>query len=401
MFTAFFYLLRQRGLKVSVNEWLTLLEGLEKGLHRSSLTGFYYLCRAVLVKSEADFDRFDQAFLEFFRDVPYQGELSPELLKWLENPSDDLGRTMGELMDIGFPEETLSELLKMLEERMKEQDAEHNGGKYWVGTQGRSPFGNNGWHPNGIRIGGISRNRTALTVAGDRNFRDFRKDNVLDTRQFQMAFRLLRQMSFQTDSSEKEMDVDRTIRATCDQAGILKVQYHPPRKNTVKLLLLIDSGGSMEYYAQLCSMLFQAATQSNHFKELHTYYFHNCVYDNLFTHPSLGYRNQIPTEWILNNYGAEYRVIFVGDAMMNEGELWGQRYDWRTRQFSGGSGIGWIQRFQAQYPHLVWLNPEPLPTELNFWTQTHLTLADMLPMYHLSVEGLEAAMRHLLDRGAH
>ena len=268
MFAAFFYLLRQRGLHVSLNEWMTLLEGMEKGLHHSTLTGFYHLCRAIVVKNETEFDHFDQIFLEFFKDVPYTGELPEDLLDWLNHPSEDLKRTIADLRAAGFPDETLEELLKMLEERLKEQTEEHNGGNYWVGTQGRTPWGNNGWHPNGIRIGGQSMHRTAMMVAGERKFRDFRKDNKLDTRQFQMAFRTLRQER----SAEKELDVDATIHDTCESAGRLEIRYKNPRKNTVKVLLLMDSGGSMDYYSGLCSQLFQAATKSNHFKELHTYY---------------------------------------------------------------------------------------------------------------------------------
>lgn len=153
MFAAFFYLLRQRGLHVSLNEWMTLLEGMEKGLHHSTLTGFYHLCRTIVVKNETEFDRFDQIFLEFFKDVPYTGELPEDLLDWLNHPSEDLKRTIADLRAAGFPDETLEELLKMLEERLKEQTEEHNGGNYWVGIQGRTPWGNNGWHPNGIRIG--------------------------------------------------------------------------------------------------------------------------------------------------------------------------------------------------------------------------------------------------------
>ena len=234
MFVAFFYLLRQRGLDVSLNEWMTLLEGMEKGLHRSSLTGFYHLCRSIVVKSEVEFDRFDQVFLEFFQDIPFKGDLPEEMLEWLEHPSEDLKRSIEELRSAGFPDETMEELLKLLEERLKEQDAEHNGGSKWVGTQGRTPWGNSGWHPNGIRIGGQGRHRTAMAVAGERKFRDFRKDNTLDTRQFQMAFRLLRQLSVQAESSDKELDVDNTIHDTCENAGSLKIRYKNPRKNTVK-----------------------------------------------------------------------------------------------------------------------------------------------------------------------
>lgn len=281
MFAAFFYLLRSRGLEISLNEWITLLEGMEKGLHRSTLTGFYHLCRAVVVKSEAEYDRFDQVFLEFFQGVPWKGDLPDELLDWLNHPAENLRADIEALRGRGFPDETLEELLKLLEKRLQEQTEEHNGGSYWVGTQGRSAFGNSGWHPGGIRIGGQSRSRTAVTVAEERKFRDFRKDNTLDIRQFQTAFRMLRQLSVQADGTEKVLDLEGTVQDTCGNAGTLQVRYKNPRKNTVKVLLLMDSGGSMEYYAGLCSMLFQAATKSNHFKELHTYYFHNCIYDQL------------------------------------------------------------------------------------------------------------------------
>ena len=397
MFASFFYLLRQRGLDVSLNEWLTLLQGMEQGLHRSSLTGFYQLCRAVLVKSEAEYDRFDQVFLEFFKDVPWQGELPEEVLQWLEHHKEDLGETVRRLRDLGMPEESLEELLRRLEERLKEQTEEHNGGNYWVGTQGRTPWGNSGWHPGGIRIGGQGRHRTAMTVAGERKYRDFRKDNTLDTRQFQMAFRLLRQLSVQADSNEKVLDVDGTIRDTCDNAGTLKVRYKNPRKNAVKVLLLMDSGGSMDYYAGLCSMLFQAATKSNNFKELHTYYFHNCVYSEVYTHPGLRWDSVVPTEWLLQNYDASYKVIIVGDGAMSPYELREPRYDWEKRTY-GDSGLAWFERLRRHYPYLIWLNPEPMPARPDYWSQTHWQLAQIFHMYDLSAEGLEQGMKRLMVR---
>ena len=397
MFVAFFYLLRQRGLDVSPNEWMTLLEGMEKGLHKSSLTGFYHLCRAIVVKSEVEFDRFDQVFLEFFKDIPFNGELPEEMLEWLEHPSEDLKRTIEELMTAGFPDETMEELLKLLQERLEEQDAEHNGGSKWVGTQGRTPWGNSGWHPNGIRIGGQGRYRTAMAVAGERKFRDFRKDNTLDTRQFQMAFRLLRQLSVQTESVDKELDVDSTIHDTCENAGSLQVRYKNPRKNTVKVLLLMDSGGSMEYYAGLCSMLFQAATKSNHFKELHTYYFHNCIFSSLFQGPQLWRSGEVPTEWVLQNFDSSYKVIIVGDAAMNPYELREKQYDWKTQRY-GASGLEWLGLLKKHFPYLIWLNPEPMPVFQDFWTVTHLELAKMFPMFDLTADGLEAGMKHLMAK---
>lgn len=397
MFVAFFYLLRQRGLDVSPNEWMTLLEGLEKGLHRSSLTGFYHLCRAIVVKSEVEFDRFDQVFMEFFKDIPFTGELPDEMLEWLEHPSEDLKRTLEELKSMGFPDESMEELLKLLQERLEEQDAEHNGGSKWVGTQGRTPWGNSGWHPNGIRIGGQGQHRTAMAVAGERKFRDFRKDNTLDTRQFQMAFRLLRQLSVQTESAEKELDVDSTIHDTCENAGALQVRYKNPRKNTVKVLLLMDSGGSMDYYSGLCSMLFQAATKSNHFKELHTFYFHNCIFSSLFRGPQLWRSGEVATEWVLQNFDSSYKVIIVGDAAMNPYELREKQFQWGQGTYTP-SGLEWLEKFRKQYPYLIWLNPEPMPSKPDYWTQTHYQLGQIFEMYDLSAEGLEKGMKRLMVR---
>lgn len=397
MFADFFYLLRRRGLDVSLNEWLTLLEGMERGLHRSSLTGFYQLCRAVLVKSEAEYDRFDQVFLEYFRDIPWKGELPEDLLNWLNHPSEDLRRTIEQLRAQGLPDQSLQELLDLLEQRLQEQTEEHNGGNYWVGTRGRSPFGNGGWHPGGIRIGGEGHSRTAMTVAGERKFRDFRRDNTLDTRQFQMAFRTLRQLSVQADSAEKVLDVDGTVRDTCDNAGTLKVRYRSPRKNTVKVLLLMDSGGSMEYYAGLCSRLFQAATRSNHFKELHTYYFHNCVYEEVYRSPRLRWDEAVETEWLLKNFDSSYKVIIVGDAAMSPYELREKQYQWGRGTY-GPSGLEWLERLRRHFPYLIWLNPEPMPSRPDYWTQTHWQLGQIFPMYQLTADGLEAGMRRLMVR---
>ena len=397
MFVEFFYLLRSRGLKISLNEWMTLITGMEKGLHASTLTGFYQLCRAVLIKTEADFDRFDQVFLEFFKGVPYEGELPQELMDWLNHPTQDLQRSLEELKSMGFQDESLEELLKRLEERLKEQTEEHNGGSYWVGTQGRSAFGNNGWHPNGIRVGGESRHRTAMMVAGERKYRDFRKDNTLDTRQFQTAFRTLRQLSVQGDTSEREVDVDGTIHDTCDNAGTLHIRWKKPRKNAVKVLLLMDSGGSMEYYAGLCSHLFQAATKSNHFKELHAYYFHNCIYETLYNEPTMWYQDSVATDWVLQQYDSSYKVIIVGDAAMNPYELREKRYNWGEGTY-GPSGLEWLDKFRHQYPHLIWLNPEPMPASPSYWGQTHYQLGQIFPMFDLSAEGLELGMKRLMVR---
>ena len=398
MFIGFFFLLRKRGIHVSLNEWMSLLEGLEKGLHQSSLTGFYYLCRAVLVHDEADFDKFDQAFLEFFKDVEFTGELPEEFMNWLNHPAEDVESVRKDLEKLELPAETIEEILALIEDRLKTQHEEHDGGNKWIGTHGYTAMGNAGWHPHGVRIGGQSMYRTAQSVAGDRKYRDFRKDNTLDTRSFQQAFRTLRALSVQTDTSERELDLDGTIRDTCDNAGNLKIRMRPPRKNTIKVLMLMDSGGSMDYYARLSSMLFQAAVKSGNFKELHTYYFHNCVYDEVWSQPTLRPNDRVPTDWLLNNFGEEYRVILVGDAMMDPYELHGKRYDWRSRSFSENTGYDQLLRILKKYPHCVWLNPEPKPAHSGYWNQTYLELDNVFPMYHLSQEGIEQAMKSLMRR---
>lgn len=397
MFARFFYLLRERGLKISLNEWMTLMEAMEKGLHRSSLNGFYELCRVVLIKSETDYDSFDQVFLEFFRDVPYRGELPEEFLEWLNDPADDLKRTMDELAARGFSEESMKDIMDLLEQRLKEQKEQHNGGSRWVGTQGYTAWGNSGWHPGGIRIGGEGRFKSAAIVAGERRFRDFRKDNKLDIRQFQMAFRRLRQLSDNMDDPEKILDVDGTIRDTGDNAGSLKLRYKNPRRNAIKVLLLMDCGGSMDYYSRLCSMLFQAATKSNNFKELHTYYFHNCIYENVYSKPRMYTEDRVPVDWLIKNYDSEYKIIIVGDAAMSPYELFQKRFDWYSRS-EQLPGMHFLQRLKEHYPYIVWLNPEKTPSYSDYWTQTHFRLAQEFRMYELTVDGLEASMKALTAR---
>ncbi|WP_352399869.1 VWA domain-containing protein [Anaerotignum sp.] len=396
MFTSFFYLLRSRGLNVSLNEWMSLIEALDMGLHGSNFTGFYYLCRSVLVKSETDFDKFDGAFLEFFKDMEFAtDELPQELLDWLENPKDAPGTEFD--MDRAMENDLLSqsEIQKMFLERLDEQKEEHNGGSYWVGTGGVSVFGNSGFSPRGIRVGGEGGKRRAFQVAGDRKFRDFRQDNTLDTRQFQMAFRKLRQFSSRTEEARTEFDIDGTIRETCDNAGSLKVVYEKPRKNTVKLLLLMDSGGSMEYYSRLCSSLFQAVSKSSHFKDLQVFYFHNCIYSKIYTEADLRPRSVISTDWILNNISSEYKVIIVGDAQMEPSELLDPSY------YSYGvrdqvTGLEWLKRFKEKYPHIIWLNPSERPTWGGWWAKTYDIINKDFHMYRLSLDDLNAALKKLM-----
>ena len=395
MFIGFFYLLRARGFGVSLNEWMTLLEGLMLDLHRTTLTGFYDLCRAVLVKTEAEYDKFDGLFLEYFKGIPFEEELPEELMDWLNKPTEVVDEMRAFLKAQGYEEKTIEQILKMFEERLKEQKEEHNGGYYWIGTRGSSSFGNNGLVPQGIRVGGESKYRHAFKVAGERRFRDFRRDNTLDIRQFQMAFRMLRQYSDQALGDKTEFDVDGTIRDTCDNGGMLTVQYKRPRRNTVKVLMLMDSGGSMAYYSNLCSMLFQAAEKSNHFKELHVYYFHNAIYSSVYTDPRMYREHAVSTEWLLKNFGSDYKVILVGDALMDLYELLEPRYDRYTGEVKN-SGMDWFKRFAGQYDHIVWLNPEAPPVYGGYWGESYGRLARVFDMYRLTVDGLEKAMKKLL-----
>ena len=395
MFIGFFYLLRSRGFGVSLGEWMTLLEGLMLDLHHTTLTGFYDLCRAVLVKTEAEYDKFDGLFLEYFKGIPFDDELPEELMDWLNKPTEVVDEMRAFLKAQGYEEKTIEQILKMFEERLKEQKEEHNGGNYWIGTRGSSSFGNNGLVPQGIRVGGESKYRHAFKVAGERRFRDFRRDNTLDIRQFQMAFRMLRQYSDQALGDKTEFDVDGTIRDTCDNGGMLSVQYKRPRRNTVKVLMLMDSGGSMAYYSNLCSMLFQAAEKSNHFKELHVYYFHNAIYSSVYTDPRMYREHAVSTEWLLKNFGSDYKVILVGDALMDLYELLEPRYDRYTGEVKN-SGMDWFRRFAGQYDHIVWLNPEAPPVYDGYWGESYGKLARVFDMYRLTVDGLEKAMKKLL-----
>ena len=398
MFEDFLYLLRRYGLKVSLTEWMTLMEALDRGLHNSSFTGFYYLCRCLLVKSEADFDRFDRAFLEYFKDVPFQQEVSQELLDWLNRPDTLLDHANWDeeqaLKNLGLSED---EIERMLRERMAEQNEEHNGGSYWVGTHGMSTFGNSGLSPTGIRVGGESKYKRAFRVAGERRFRDFRGDNTLDTRQLQVALRKLRQFSGLVDLPPTEFDVDSTIQDTADNAGVLKVRYKRPRENTVKVLLLMDSGGSMDYYSQMCSALFQAVSKSGHFKDLKVFYFHNCVYSWLYNTPRQSYGDGVMTQWVLDNLPGDWKVIFVGDAQMAPYELSGGYYRSSAKD-RPQSGLDWLNCFRERYPHVIWLNPSPRPDWGEYWSQTYDVIADIFPMFPLTVEGLEEGMKKLLSR---
>lgn len=394
MFLTFFYLLRASGINVSLGEWLTLMEGLRMDLHDSTLSGFYTLCRSVLLHSEADFDRFDQVFLEFFKDVKHVDEVPPEMLKWLEHPELDLVELerLSEITGL-----SVEEIERMFAERLRGQDAEHNGGRKWVGTEGYTPFGHRGKQLGGIRVGGKSSYHSAYRVAGERKYRDWRKDNTIDSRQFQMAFRSLRQLSSNSDEPKTELDIDATIRKTCDNAGNLSIEFTRPRKNALKLMLLMDSGGSMDYYRELCSLLFQSVSKAGRFKDLKVYYFHNSPGKRLYLDPTLDWRNSVLTEWVMNNIPSDYKVIIVGDASMSMQELL-PSYNWWKSDVPENSGLALLLELKRRYPHIIWFHPQPRPAYSSYWTQTFELLEKYFDMYQLSLDGMTKGMKKLMVR---
>ena len=256
MFAAFFVVLKGKGLAVTPGEWLSLQEAHDKGLCGGSLSDFYMLSRMLLVKRETDYDRFDLAFGEFFQGIEKGTALSSRLLEWLDKPemNDLLQEKRSEgAFSLERREESAEETEALLEKRLKEQTSEHNGGSYWVGTMGRSSFGNTGADVGGIRVGGKSGHQSAFAVMGERKYKDFRDDRIIDNRQFQQALRRLRQYSSRQDLPRTDLDVEGTIDKTCQNGGFLQVVMEKPRKNAIKLLLLMDSGGTMLPYSQLMS----------------------------------------------------------------------------------------------------------------------------------------------------
>lgn len=396
MFIDFFYLLRARGLSVSLDEWLCLIDALDKGLAANSLMEFYYLCRNVLVKCEADYDKFDMAFAEYFQGVEGVSDIPEELWKWLNER--ELERDMDDRPE-SAAEYDFDTLMEMFKERLSEQTEKHDGGSYWIGTGGTSAMGHGGYNPAGIRVGGYSRHKSAVKVAGERNFRDFRQDQALDSRQFQMAFRKLRQFSTRVDAAKTELDIEGTIDATCNNAGLLTLVYEKPRKNTVKLLLLIDSDGSMAPYTRLCNQLFHAVHQSTHLKDLKIYYFHNCVYDYLFTTPACRHGQWVETDWVFSNLDSEYKVIFVGDAAMSPYELVlrGGNQDWSM--YNEEPGLAWLEKFRQRYKKCIWLNP--IKEDRWKWARGARSIAmigEVFPMFELTLDGLDKGIQKLLVR---
>lgn len=398
MFVDFLYLLRAYGMKTGLTEWNLLMEALELDLNHASLTGFYEMARTILVKKETDYDKFDQAFLAYFQTISDSEQKSDEMYSWLEKRMAQVNLDQEEA-DAMWADRSMKEIEALMKQRRKEQTEAHYGGNKWIGTGGITAFGHSGYAPQGIRLSGDGQNRNALKIAAAREYRDFREDRVLDLRQFQMAFRKLRVLSGREEGAKTELAVEETIRQTCKQGGRLSIQMERPRKNQIKLLLLMDSGGSMQPHTALCSRLFQSVNQASKLKDLKVYYFHNCIYGEVFPDPACRWEDRISAEWLFLQLRQDYKVIFVGDAQMGPAELLEAGGSADLEHPNEKAGIVWLREFKTHYPASIWLNP--LHEKLWDWDFSMRTVQEVkaiFPMFPLTVKGLERAVGELLKR---
>ena len=388
MLLDFLYELRARRVPVGLQEWMALMQALGLGLHESSLTGFYNLARSILVHSEAHFDAYDQAFGLVFQGIEADAlELTDELEQWLSDPA-----VLGHLS----PEERaalealdLDELRRQLEERLREQKERHQGGSRWIGTGGTSPFGHSGYHPTGVRIGGQGGGRSAAQIAAQRRYRAYRSDLILDVRQIKVALRKLREL--RREGREDELALDETIDQTCKNAGELELVWRAPRRNNVRVLLMMDVGGSMDPYARLVSQLFSAARQIRHFRDFKAFYFHNCVYDRVYKNAR--FSEALTVAELVATYNPAYKLVMVGDAMMHPLELLepGGSIDYWS--YNRTPGIEWLRRLASHFERRVWLNPEP---ERFFRHVTVNAIRGLFPMFPLTLDGLDSAIATLV-----
>jgi hypothetical protein len=387
MLVDFFYHLRAQQLPVSVKEYLTLLEALSQPLMNPSLEDFYFLARTTLVKDESLYDKFDRAFGSYYRSLESKVPSKKIPLDWLVKEFEKrlTPEQKAEIERLGW-----DKLMEMFKQRLDEQKERHAGGSKWIGTGGSSPFGNGGYHPEGIRVGGQSAgNRSALKVWDERQFRDYDDQLELGTRNFKVALRRLRR--FARDGADLELDLDDTIRSTARNAGYLDLRLVPERRNNVKVLMLLDVGGSMDDHIGRVEELFSAAR--GEFRNLEVYYFHNCPYEYLWQSNRRRQMERFETWDILRKFNADWRLIFVGDATMSPYEV--LQPGGSVEHYNKESGAQWLQRMIQAWPKAVWLNPEPQASWQ--YRQSIALIRDIVQarMYPVTVAGIEQAMRLL------
>ncbi len=389
MLIDFFLHLRQAKLPVSIKEYLMLLEAIREQVIGPSIDDFYWLSRASLVKDERNFDKFDRAFAVYFKGVQAVPGIDVDLpLEWLkrEMQREFTAKEKAEIEAMGG----LDKLMERMRELLEEQKGRHEGGSKWIGTNGTSPFGNGGYNPEGIRIGGPSAgNRTAVKVWEQRAYRDYDDQVELGTRNIKVALRRLRR--FAREGAEDELDLDGTISNTARNAGYLDIRMRPERHNTIKVLMLLDVGGTMDDHIKRTEELF-SATKSE-FKHLEFYYFHNCVYEFVWKHNRRRHAERFSTWDVLRKYNADYRLIFVGDATMSPYEILqpGGSVEYNNEE----AGAIWLRRLVERFPKYAWLNPEP--EGVWAYRQSISVIQQLMAgrMFPVTLQGLERAMREL------
>ncbi len=388
MFLGFLEALRSAGIMVGLKEHLTLLEALDRDVIARRPEEFYYLARATYVKDEGLVDRFDQVFAKTFRGLETswseaQADIPEE---WLRAVAEKYltPEEMAKIDALGSWEK----LMETLRERLEEQEGRHQGGNKWIGTGGTSPFGNSGYNPEGVRIGGESRHKRAVKVWDRREFRNLDSTRELGTRNIKVALRRLRR--FARDGAADELDLDATIDGTARQ-GWLDIRMRAERHNAVKVLLFLDVGGSMDPFIRICEELFSAA--SSEFKNLDFFYFHNCPYEGVWKDNRRRFAERTPTWDVLHKYGHDYKLIFVGDAAMSPYEI--THVGGSVEHHNDEAGAMWMQRLTTAYPAAAWLNPMP---EAHWgYSQSTGMIRDLMAgrMYPLTLDGLDNAMREL------
>jgi uncharacterized protein with von Willebrand factor type A (vWA) domain len=388
MLIDFFLHLKAKKVPVSTREYLTLLEGLQAHLAGNSLDDFYFLSRTCLVKDETNYDKFDQAFAEYFKGVEsipgLEADIPEEWLKAMmkKHLSAD---EKAKLEKLGW-----DKLMEEFRKRLEEQKGRHQGGNKWIGTGGSSPFGNGGFHPEGIRIGGESGgNRTGIKVWENREYRNLDDKIELGTRNIKVALRRLRR--FAREGAQDELDLDGTIAGTARNAGWLDIKMRPERHNKIKVLLFFDIGGSMDDHIKVCEELFSAA--KSEFKHMEYFYFHNCIYDYVWKDNRRRHGERFPLWDVLHKYGEDYKVVVVGDATMSPYEIMqpGGSVEYSNEE----AGATWLQRLLDTWPRAIWLNPEPE----RLWEYRHsiqiIRTIFSERMFPLTIDGLARGMREL------
>ena len=387
MLIDFFFTLKDAKIPVSIKEFLVLLEAMQRNVIGQSLDDFYFLSRITLVKDEAHFDKFDKAFGLYFKGIDAVFDKNADipldwLLKRMERELTD--EQKAQLEKFGY-----DKLMERLKQLLGEQKERHEGGNKWIGTGGTSPFGNGGQNPEGIRIGGAGGKRSAVKVWEARAYRDYDTERELGTRNIKVALRRLRK--FAREGAEDELALDDTIRATANNAGYLDIRMQPERKNKIKVLMLLDVGGTMDDHIARTEELFSAS--KSEFKNMEFFYFHNCVYDYVWKNNRRRHAERFPTWDILRKYTPDTKLIFVGDATMSPYEILqpGGSVEYDNEE----AGAAWLQRFTNAFPKFIWLNPEP--EGLWQYRQSIAVVRQLMNnrMFPVTIEGLERGMRLL------